>query len=267
MLARRARESSVIPWFDLPSDLADALAVAGVLVTMGIARRRALRHRLPVRRIIDGFAVMLACSLILGHVVDVLLYRTAEFHADWQLILPWKGGYCSLGAFLGLALGVALCFREPRGGLRWDLLDQLVPSMFWGVAILRVGCFIGHHHAGRLSSFLLAVQYPGGARHDLGLCEALLIFALLGTLILIERRVTLRPGSLAVGMVCAYCLGRFGIEFLRGDDLETIGRHSDARYLGLTLVQYGALLACALGVLWLRSSGGERGGVERRPVE
>jgi hypothetical protein len=43
-------------------------------------------------------------------------------------------------------------------------------------------------------------------------------------------------------------VGRFVPEFMRGRDIELIGRHSDAHYAGLTLVQYGAALLAIAGL-------------------
>jgi hypothetical protein len=40
---------------------------------------------------------------------------------------------------------------------------------------------------------------------------------------------------------------------LRADDIESIGRHSDPRYLGLTMAQHAALVMMAAGAWFLRS--------------
>ncbi|MGC4119259.1 MAG: prolipoprotein diacylglyceryl transferase [Myxococcales bacterium] len=248
----------MIPWFEPPAllglDLDAVLAVGGVLLAMGWARRRADEAGVPPRRIVDGLALILVLALLLGHVLDVLLYRPAELVADWTVILPWHGGYCSLGAALGFVLAVALGFRAPGGGLRWGDLDALVPSLVLGLVPLRIGCFVGHHHAGRLSDFVLAVGFPGGARHDLGLYEALLAMAVFAGVWVVERRARLAQGAVALGATGAYAAGRFFLEFLRGQDLETLGRHSDPRCLGMTWVQAAALVAVVVvcGVWALR---------------
>lgn len=195
---------------------------------------------------VDGFAAILLFALVLGHLLDVLLYRWDEWRADPWLILPWTGGYCSLGALAGLLLATSLFFRSQRGGLRWDYLDHGAVGLLVGLGILRVGCFIGHHHAGRLSTSWLAVQYPGGARLDLALLEELWILAILAGVFLGRRRWTdVRAGILCSTLGLAYAAGRFVLELVRGADLESIGRHSDARYGGLTVVQYAAI---ALGL-------------------
>jgi prolipoprotein diacylglyceryltransferase len=123
----------------------------------------------------------------------------------------------------------------------------LVPAALLGGAVVRMGCFLGHHHAGRLTRLPLAVVYPGGGRFDLGLCDAILLLAIFAGV----RGWRTRPGRVAAVSVTAYACGRFAIEFLRGNDLELIGRRSDPRYLGLTLVQYATVAIAALGFAWL----------------
>jgi phosphatidylglycerol---prolipoprotein diacylglyceryl transferase len=250
----------MIPWFDVPvirvgglvADVPAGLGVAGAIAAMVFVRYRARRAGLSVRPSVDGLVWIIGSALFFGHTLDVLLYRSGDLAADWRLIAPWAGGYCSLGACLGVVIAIVLRYRAPGGSLAWDAIDQAVLALLLGLGITRVGCFLGHHHAGRLSSFVLAVAYPGGARHDLGLYEALLVFALLCLLVVAERRQKeWPPGVLSASAVFCYGLGRFTLEFLRGGDLERIGRHSDPRYLGLTLMQYGALVAAGAAVaLW-----------------
>lgn len=249
----------MIPWFEVPAvslgsfvlDVSDALALAGSVAALALVRRRARRAGLPVRRAVDGMFVIILLGLLFGHILDVILYRSAAWRADWRMILPWSGGSCSLGVLVGAGLAVGLCFRSPSGGLRWDDLDHAAVALLLGLALLRVGCFLGHHHAGRLSGSVLAVAYPGGSRHDLGLYEALLTLAILAGTFMIERRWRrLRAGFLCGGVSLAYAVGRFAIECLRGEDIELLGRHSDPRYGGLTLIQY-AMVLLAIVAAWI----------------
>jgi len=260
MVADRVFVSSVIPWFEAPAihvgsasvDLPTLLAVGGALVAMATSRNGARRAGLSPRRALDGLAVLVLCGLLFGHLVNVAIYGSKELRADWRILLPWHGGYCSLGVFLGIAVGVFIAFRAPGRCLRWEYLDVLIPAALVGATIVRIGCFVGHHHAGRLTSFPLGVAYPGGARHDLGLCEAMLLFALMLAAAVFGKRWRAIPGRTTAIGCAAYAVGRFAIEFLRGDDIELLGRHSDPRYWGLTLVQYATLglAALALWGLW-----------------
>lgn len=252
----------MIPWFDLrPLELGycsvnvpTCLAFAGATVALLVVHGRARATGLSSKRAVDGLFLALICALVLGHVFDVLLYRQAALHANWRVILPWYAGSCSLGALVGLALATVIAFRTPRGSVQWRYVDQLALAVMLGLGILRVGCFLGHHHAGRLSTFVLAVRYPKGARHDLGLYEALVALTLFVALLLFERTYQgRRPGLISGSALLFYGLARFVLEFLRADDIEIIGRHSDPRYASLTGVQYAALAMMGMGVWLLRS--------------
>lgn len=112
-----------------------------------------------------------------------------------------------------------------------------------GWAVARLGCFTVHDHPGVLSSFFLAVQYPGGARHDLGLYDAIVLAAITAIVFTLDRRGALQGRLLAV-VALAYGSCRFLLDFLRARDLA----YSDARYLGLTPAQYAALALIAWGL-------------------
>jgi prolipoprotein diacylglyceryltransferase len=71
--------------------------------------------------------------------------------------------------FLGTAVALAGLSYACASALRWRYLDVWVPAAALGGSVVRVGCFLGHHHAGRLTTMPLSVAYPGGARYDLGL--------------------------------------------------------------------------------------------------
>jgi phosphatidylglycerol---prolipoprotein diacylglyceryl transferase len=273
MVAERAIMSSVIPWIETPTiavlgvvvDLPTVLALVGVVLALAMSRRGARLAGLSPRRAVDALAVVLLSALVFGRIAEVIYYP-AELAADWRILLPWRGGYASLGVFVGSAVAIAILYRRSNRDVRWRYLDVLVPAALFGAAVVRIGCFLGHHHAGRLTDLPLAVAYPGGARFDLGLCEALLLVAIFGICVGLAGRWRAVPGHVAVTGVTAYAVGRFAIELLRGSDLESIGRRSDPRCLGLTLVQYATIAIGALGIAWLwRQRGRARSGATGYP--
>jgi phosphatidylglycerol:prolipoprotein diacylglycerol transferase len=88
----------------------------------------------------------------------------------------------------------------------------------------------------------LAVAFPGGARHDLGFYDALLLGAITVVLHALRRRNALR-GSLLGVLALLYGIGRFLLDFLRARDLPYV----DARYLGLTPAQWFCIALVAYG--------------------
>ena len=118
-----------------------------------------------------------------------------------------------------------------------------------------MGCFVAHDHPGTETTFWLGVHGicpPGGdkgiACHDLGLYEALWSLSMFGLFAVIDRFRPLKPGSLVLGLGLVYGPVRFLMDFLRPEQ-------TDARYLGFTPGQYGALLltGVCLAVLLGRS--------------
>ena len=128
--------------------------------------------------------------------------------------------------------------------------DSLAYGLATGWMFGRLGCFTAHDHPGAHTSFFLAVQYPDGPRHDLGLYEALwaagiaLFFAWL-------RRKKRPLGTYVAILTLAYAPVRFGLDFLRARDVP----EPDPRYFGLTPAQWGCLGVLVAGIalsVWVR---------------
>jgi phosphatidylglycerol:prolipoprotein diacylglycerol transferase len=104
----------------------------------------------------------------------------------------------------------------------------------WGIA--RIGCFTVHDHPGVHTAFPLAVRFPDGPRHDLGLYEAIVLFSIGALLWAFHRRDVLRGRLLAV-LALLYGIARFFLDFLRATDVA----YADGRIHGLTFAQYFAV--------------------------
>jgi phosphatidylglycerol:prolipoprotein diacylglycerol transferase len=141
--------------------------------------------------------------------------------------------------------------REPA--LRYA---QAIAFAFpFGWTLGRLGCFLAHDHPGIRSESPLAVNYPDGARLDLGLLEALAMLAL--SIVFLRLR-TRAPTALPyLGLLCVYygCV-RFGLDWLRIE--ETLRGIYEPRYLGMTLAQWFCPLLLSAG-LWLLWRGKRRG--------
>lgn len=219
------------------------LAAAGIWLASALlvrgARRRGLEEA-PLRNF-PLWAVV--AGVVGGHLVHLLFYHPEELRQGGvlQLVRVWDG-LSSTGGVLGGILAAAIFFRARRIPFsRYSDVFALAVAPGWAVA--RLGCFSVHDHPGRLTSFALAVAFPDGARHDLGLYDALVLFALTGLLYALERRHALQ-GKLLPVLALGYGTARFFLDFLRSTDLP----YSDARYFGLTPAQFAALILIAYGV-------------------
>ena len=241
----------MIPYFQLPTltlgpftvSSFGVFAAAGVGLAAWLLVREAQRAGLDPAPMRDVPMWALAGGLIGGHLMHVLLYHPEELQG-LQILKLWDG-LSSTGGVLGGTLGTMLWFRRHHRRFS-DYADVFALAVAPGWAVARVGCFSVHDHPGTLTSFPLAVAFPGGARHDLGLYDAILLAAIALVLFRAARAKAL-TGRLLPLLALLYAAGRFCLDFLRATDVA----YADARYLGLTPAQYVCIGLFAYGAVGL----------------
>lgn len=252
----------MIPYFVIPPLQIGPLALQpfGILSAAGILLASRLLVRVARRRGLDtGPLEKLSTWAVVGgiigaHLVHLLLYHPEELRENGplQLFKVWDG-LSSTGGVLGgiVACVVFLRRRDIYFATYADVFALAVPP---GWAVARLGCFTVHDHPGILTRFVLAVAFPGGARHDLGLYDALVLTGITIVVHALDRRQLLQGRLLAVVAVL-YGPARFALDFLRARDLPYV----DARYFGLTPAQYGAIALVVWGGWRLLRRPGPRG--------
>jgi phosphatidylglycerol:prolipoprotein diacylglycerol transferase len=243
---------AVIPWFELPSlDLGPfhvqsfgVLSALGILTAVQVAARTAKSLGRNGQVIVDFAVSGVLGGILVGHLVHLFFYHPEELRDAGKVLKFWEG-LSSMGGLLGGILAAVVFFRVKK--LRFaDYADAFGVGVPTGWAIARVGCFTVHDHPGARTDFPLAVAFPDGVRHDLGLYEAILLFAIAGLVYAMHRRDVLRGRLLAV-VALLYGIGRFLLDFLRARDVA----YADARHLGLTPAQWiclGLLAYAAWGL-------------------
>ena len=265
-----------IPGTESRLDLWLFLTVLGIAVGTEYARARALRSNLSVKVTVDCTLFMVAMGFLVAHFVHILAYNYHLFEEDWRRILPWYGGYSSMGGFLGAAIAIPLFLHVIKKVPVWPYVDNLCIGFMLGYAFGRTGCFTAHDHLGKQTDFFLAVQFPerlGGTRHDLGLYEALLLTGLFLAWFTLDRiKVQDKPwffdGFFSAVTLMVYGPMRILFDSLRARDLEDFGRRSDVRYFDLlTPAQIGAIGLTLLGVfIFLRRRGQGQQDVSKEPL-
>ena len=187
-------------------------------------------------------------GLVVSHWFAIAFYHPELLaqHGPWYLLMFWTS-LSSFGGFVGGMLTAVFYLRLHKLAF-WDYFDTLVVGFTTGWLFGRLGCAVVHDHPGIASNFFLAVKFPDGPRHDLGLYEFLFTIVLN---IMVWRRAFKKetPGTIVALVVLCYVPVRFLLDFLRV---------SDRRWLGLTPGQYASVLFGILG-LWIAKSVRERG--------
>jgi phosphatidylglycerol---prolipoprotein diacylglyceryl transferase len=241
----------VIPYFELreiPIGGGRSLAGFGTFVALGIfvgawfVEWRARRLDIPEREIAGAILSAVVPGLVLAHLV-ALLQAGGIGHASPRTLLEFWNGMSSFGGFAGALLGLGIYYGRSRRP--WlPTADVLAQGLVIGWVFGRLGCTVVHDHIGRPSEFLLAVRFPVGPRHDVGLYELLYTVAVLVPAVVVLNRRPRPPGTSVAVLALLYAPVRFLLDFLRQTDLPG----ADTRYLGLTMAQYACLVLAGIGI-------------------
>ncbi|MBI2897702.1 MAG: prolipoprotein diacylglyceryl transferase [Deltaproteobacteria bacterium] len=226
----------------LPIVLFPVLLTIGCLVGARQALRIGARTGLDRGQLLRLIAAVLLAGFAGAHLFDVVAYTPQRIERNPLIVLEFWRGLSSYGGFAG-ALAGFLWYTRRAGLARLAHADAIGYGLAPGWIFGRLGCFTAHDHPGELTDFFLAVDYPGGRRHDLGLYEAILAVALTVLVLVAARRK--RPAGTIIGLLALlYAPVRFGLDFLRATGLG----HSDPRYAGLTPAQWLSIATFALGL-------------------
>ena len=232
------------------------LVACGILVGSKLTRDRGRELGLDDEKVTSMITTILVCGFLFAHVFDVAAYQTigetpGPFGASWMNV-AWQwlnpfGGLSSYGGFMGAIGGLFYWCKKHKTDVM-PYADSLGFGLAAGWTLGRTGCFTAHDHPGNLTDFFLAVQYPGGARHDLGLDEALWSLGITIVFLAMKKRKVQPLGIYVSLLTIGYGPIRFLLDFLRATDVHG----ADPRYFGLTPGQYGSIATVVVGLVMLR---------------
>jgi phosphatidylglycerol:prolipoprotein diacylglycerol transferase len=226
------------------------LIATGMVVCFFLAQRRVKRVGLfPPNNAVAMVWVAIG-GFIGAHVLEVLAYYPERLLQGPQTLFAIWEGFSSFGGFIGGTVGLFLYCRL-RGLWMLPYIDAQLYGYVPGWIIARGGCFVSHDHLGSRSDFVLAVAYPDGARHNLGLYEVLVVAGITLVLYALPDRKRFVGFHTAL-VLLLYAPARFLLDLLRT---------GDRRYLGLTAAQYLCFVMLGLAV-YLIIKGRARGDVE-----
>ena len=177
--------------------------------------------------------------------------------ADWRSVVTSAGDF--YGGFIGGLIASALFFWRHSHVRFWKMADLCAPAIALGQAVGRIGCFMAGDDYGRPARVPWAVTFTdpeaasiGGAPlgvplHPVQLYESVVCLALFLLLVRLEQR-RHRDGDVIVAYTGLYAVGRFVLEFFRGDaDRGFVfgGLLSTSQFIGILMFAMAAVLFLA----------------------
>jgi phosphatidylglycerol:prolipoprotein diacylglycerol transferase len=219
----------------------------GLVAAIVLAYKLAQKYLLSENVILDMATWAVIGAFIMARVFHVIFYEPYYYVTHpAEIIKFWNGGASSLGGFVGAFFAVWIFAKIKKFSWR-ELLpyfDVAAVSLWLGWGIGRIGCYMINDHPGMLTNLFFGVNYPGGARFDLGLMDSMLGFVLfIIFFVLFKKLIKIRWGLVAGLSFMSYAVVRFFLDFLRATDIP----EPDARYWNLTPAQWG-MIAVVIGL-------------------
>jgi phosphatidylglycerol:prolipoprotein diacylglycerol transferase len=251
--------------FQLPT-YGTMLAIA-ILTGIYTATRLARRVGIDPTLIMDYSSWVILVALV-GAKVLLIVTLWSYYWANPGQIFSYatlKLGGVFYGGFLAALIFTIWYVRVVKVSF-WKFSDVLVPSVALGTSVTRIGCFSAGCDYGKPTSVAWGVIFtnplahestgvPLGIRlHPTQLYESLMTLGIFGILLWwFPRRK--HDGDVFLGYLGLYAVGRFLVEFLRGDENRGFVFHhllSTSQFIALLVVAgVGAVL------IWRHSHGSE----------
>lgn len=156
------------------------------------------------------------------------------FHVFWEepayywenpkeIFYFWQGGYVFFGGLIGsIVSGLFVIRKDQTHRYRW--LDLFAPLVASGYALGRLSCLAAGCCYGKKANVPWCIVFPQGVEAPSGIClhptqlySSLWEGALLGLLLYVEKRNTLKKGQLFFIWLLFHATGRVWQEFFRAD--------------------------------------------------
>ena len=235
------------------------LLVSAYLIGLRVAVARARQRGLDGDRAMD-LGIWIILSALVGAKLLLVVVDFDHLRRDpaalWSLL---RSGGVFYGGLV-LAVGVAFWYMRRHRLPLWTTCDAFAPGIALGQAVGRLGCLLGGCCYGRPTDLPWGITFTNTlaaanvgtpldiSLHPTQLYESAAALAILGILLLVERRGGGFAGRTFWTYLLLYPIARFVIEFYRGDPRGiAFGWLPTSQFVSLLLVPLSVVM---LVVLW-----------------
>lgn len=217
--------------------------ITAYLVSENRAKKKGLDY--------DGIFTLAVWCLISGTLGSKLLYFTTiwrEVVKNPAIMLDFQNGFVVYGGIIGGILGGYLYCRYKK----WNFLeyfDLVIPQIALAQGIGRIGCFLAGCCYGKETESSIGITFHNSSYAPNGvkliptqLFSAAFDVGLFAALLFLDKKKK-GHGQVAGAYLVLYSIGRFIIEFFRGDlERGAVGALSTSQFISIFLFAAGIVL-------------------------
>ena len=219
----------------------------GILAAYVTAEYRAKKHGLDP----DKIFYLVIWAVVGGFVGAKVLYfltRLKDIMENPRVLLDLADGFVVYGGIIGgIFSAMAYCKIKKMPFLKY--FDLVMPSVALAQGFGRIGCFLAGCCYGRETDSALGIVFHNSsyAPNDVKLLPTQLIssgldFLLCAVLILLDRKKK-GDGQIAGAYLVLYSIGRFILEFYRGDLIRgNVGALTTSQFIAIFVALAGVVL-------------------------
>lgn len=240
---------SVFSVFGLNIPVYGLLEYAGVAIAILIAFLLLKKRGIPVWDFVGAAGYTLIGSIIGAKLLFLAVSLKDIIESGIPFIAVLRGGFVFYGGMIGGTLGMAIYARQFKMPF-FDFADITIAVLPLAHAFGRVGCFFGGCCYGKEYDGPLAVTYHSSANMNtpletslfpLQLVSAAGLLCLFAVLLTVFLRRPSERGLVTSLYLILYPIGRFVIEFFRGDAERGV-------YFSLSTAQWVSIVVLCVGV-------------------
>ena len=218
----------------------------GVIAALYVAEHRAPKNGMDKEMV---FPLTMNCLItgIAGAKIMYCIVGWKQFIKD-PLSMLGSSGLVVYGGIIGGILS-AVVYCKIRKLNFWDCFDIALPSVAVAQGFGRIGCFFAGCCYGKETSawYGIAFTHSNFAPNDVKMIPTQLISSagmfLIACLLFWYANHAKKAGQIGAGYMVLYSIGRFGVEFLRGDLARgNVGTLSTSQFISLFIVVIGIAL-------------------------
>lgn len=221
-----------------------------VLLTLGVAFYLT-KNTIYQSHLMDSVVYVLIAAILGARIWHVFFFQWGYYSQNLSQIFEiWNGGISIMGALVGGFIGMAIYTWRKKISF-WGFMDLIAPAIILGQAVGRIACFLNGDAYGSPTGLGFGIVYPEGTMafdsygsQPLWPAEiwegqwGLIVFGLL----LIMRNMKLPTGVHFLVYNILYAVGRFMLEYLRGDSPRYALQWTAGQWTSISMILIAFLL-------------------------